>query len=55
MKILCPETSPTAYTWPVQSIYVMKEFGPETSSTACTWSTVYILDDKFGEEIFHPT
>jgi hypothetical protein len=36
-----PDTSPTACTWFVEPIYVMKKVGPETSPTACT-AYIYI-------------
>jgi hypothetical protein len=46
MKKVGPEISPKACTWPVQTIYLMKNVGSETSSTACiqdekSWSRDY--------------
>jgi hypothetical protein len=33
---VAPGTSPTAYTWFVEPIYMLKKVAPETSPAACT-------------------
>jgi hypothetical protein len=47
LKNVGPEISSIASTWPIQPIYIVKEFVPETSPIVSTWpvNPIYIMKE----------